>query len=303
MTIMKALHHPSLIAAIWLLAIAASGVHGALNFKIFNDPKSVFTKEGKSSCTSAAVACVPVDIDALAAGEMLKAQDKEDYCLLKHYFPGVCEGRYLEIGAGDGITFSNSWVFYNSDLGWSGVNVELNPDSYEQLVRNRHDDIANIQAAVCSVTQPVHYAHDVTSTHVGGIWEFTTEKYREKFWPGITLFNTIEIMCTPIQSILDQTLGKNAKHYFDFATIDIEGAELNSLLGIDWSRTKFGILIVEKNKSDEINQQMHDLLRVKGYTLMENDEDECGIRNWYYKNDNFEQIYSRIRAPMSQGWM
>ena len=98
MTIMKALlHHPSLIAAIWLLAVAASGVHGALNFKIFNDPKSVFTKEGKSSCTSAAVACVPVDIDALAAGEMLKAQDKEDYCLLKHYSQKTYNSRTPQI--------------------------------------------------------------------------------------------------------------------------------------------------------------------------------------------------------------
>lgn len=294
------LYHPFA----WLLVVACSGVDGALNFKIFNDPKSVVTKEGRSSCTSNAVACTPVDIDAIAADGALKSQDKEDYCLLKHYFPGVCEGRYLEIGAGDGIEYSNSWVFYNSN-DWKGVNVELNPDSYDELVRNRRNDIANIQAAVCSDTeQPVHYAHGVAGgTHVGGIWEFTTEPFREQFWPGLTLFHTIELMCTPIQSILDRTLGNNKKHYFDFATIDIEGAELNSLLGIDWSRTKFGILLVEKSKSSKINQQMHDLLKAKGYTLMENDEDDCGIRNWYYKNDEFDQIYSRIRAPLDQGWV
>lgn len=297
MTHMTALlSHSSLIAAIWLFAVAASGVHGALNFKIFNDPKSVVTKEGRS-CTSA-VQCVPLDADGLSAENRLKAQDKEDYCLLKYYFPGICEGRYLEIGAGDGITISNSWIFH-SDLGWNGVNVELNPDNYEQLVRNRRNDVANIQAAVCSDTeQPVHYVHDATSNHVGGIWEFTSEQYREKFWPGITLFNTIEIMCTPIQSILDQTLGKNKQHYFDFASIDVEEAELSALLGIDWSRTRFGVLIVEKNRSGEINKQMHELLRSKGYTLMENDEQECGNRNWYYKSDNFEQIYYHLRAPM-----
>ena len=291
------LYHSSIIAAIWLLAVAANSVHGALNFKIFNDPKSVISKEGRS-CTSA-VQCDPVDADTLAATDnMLKAQDKEDYCLLKYYFPGICEGRYLDIGAGNGVTLSNSWIFHKSaHLGWNGVNVELNPDSYEQLVRNRRNDIANIQAAVCSDTEePVHYVHDVTSAHVSGIWEFTTEQYREKFWPGITLFNTIEIMCTPIQSILDQTLEKNKQHYFDFASIDVEGAELSALLGIDWSQTRFGILIVEKNKSGEINRQIHELLRSKGYTLMENDEEECGVRNWYYKNNSFEQIYSRLMA-------
>lgn len=96
-------HHQALpIAAIWLLATATNGVQGALNFKIFADPKSVVVKEQSRSCSSA-VRCVPVDVDALKDnGDMLKAQDNEDYCLLKHYFSGVCEGRYLEVGSGDG---------------------------------------------------------------------------------------------------------------------------------------------------------------------------------------------------------
>ena len=289
----------SMIAGImmWLLAAATSGVHGALNFKVLtSDPKSVKAKKEKSqpSCTTAAVQCAAsVYID----GEILKAQDKEDYCLLKYYFPGVCQGTYLDIGAGNGVDDSTSWAFYNSDLDWAGVNVEVNPDSFEELVRNRRHDIANIQAAVCSDTdRTVHYAHDVTSLHTSGIWEYTSEQYRETYWPGMTLFNTIEIMCTPIQRILDQTLGKNKNHYFDFATIHIEGAELNSLLGIDWSRTKFGLIIIEKSRSEKVNLQMHALLRSKGYILMENDEDECG-RDFYYKNVAFEQIYSRLRVP------
>ena len=97
-------YHQALpIAAIWLLVEAAtSGVQGALNFKIFADPKSVVIKEQSRSCSSA-VRCNPVDVDALKDKEdMLKAQDNEDYCLLKHYFSGVCEGTYLEVGAGDG---------------------------------------------------------------------------------------------------------------------------------------------------------------------------------------------------------
>ena len=197
------------------------------------------------------------------------------------------------------VTFSNTFVFHHSpDLGWKGVNIELNPDTYEDLVRNRRNDIANIHAAVCSDTESaVHYVHDATNKAVSGIWEFTTEQYRERYWPGITLYNTIEVLCTPLQSILDQTLGKNkAQHYFDFATIDLEGAELSTLLGIDFSRTKFGILIIEKNESAEINQQIHELLQARGYILMDNDESECGGRNWWFKHNTFEQIYSHLRT-------
>lgn len=179
---------------------------------------------------------------------------------------------------------------------WKGVNIELNPDTYEDLVRNRRNDIANIHAAVCSEEAAVHYVHDATNKAVSGIWEFTTEQYRERYWPGITLYNTIEVLCTPLQSILDQTLGKNkAQHYFDFATIDLEGAELSTLLGIDFSRTKFGVLIIEKNESDKINQQIHELLQSRGYILMDNDESECGGRNWWFKHNTFEQIYSHLR--------
>jgi len=40
----------------------------------------------------------------------LRSQSKEDELLLV-FFNGLCNGSYIEMGALDGVTFSNSWVF------------------------------------------------------------------------------------------------------------------------------------------------------------------------------------------------
>eukprot|EP00579_Thalassiosira_antarctica_P002619 CAMPEP_0201875086 /NCGR_PEP_ID=MMETSP0902-20130614/7149_1 /ASSEMBLY_ACC=CAM_ASM_000551 /TAXON_ID=420261 /ORGANISM="Thalassiosira antarctica, Strain CCMP982" /LENGTH=249 /DNA_ID=CAMNT_0048402059 /DNA_START=133 /DNA_END=879 /DNA_ORIENTATION=- len=247
-----------------------------MNLKIFRDPKDVNLKNPSKPCPTKtfATSCEPPDIVMLAEQGFLQAQDGIDRCLIENYFPAVCQGTYLEIGALDGIQSSNTYAFYKV-LGWKGVNIEIDPDNYEQLALNRHDDIANVQAAVCSESQRVHYAIGEDKA-VGGIWEFSSEAHRERWWPGMTLYDTIPLKCTTLQSILDKIgIGK---HFFDLATFDLEGAELSALLGIDFDKISFGVIIIEKNGDGDINQQTEDLLRSKGY-IVTHAEKKCSNRN------------------------
>ena len=53
-------------------------------------------------------------------------------------------------------------------------------------------------------------------------------------WPGgMTLEETVPMQCTHLQTILNQTLG-TGNDYFDFMTLDTEGAELSALQGLDF---------------------------------------------------------------------
>lgn len=226
----------------------------------------------------------------------LQSENGEDRCLIENYFPGVCEGRYLEVGALDGIQSSNTYAFYKV-LGWKGVNIEIDPDNYEDLTYNRRDDLANVHAAVCSDSQKtVHYAigrHDYGS---GGIWEFSGEAHRAKHWTNMTLYNTISMKCTPLQPIFDRIFGTTKVH-FDLATFDLEGAEFSALLGIDFTRITFGVMIVERNEDGNINQQIEDLLLSKGYSIP-NVQSQCptvGNDNLWFVHSNFHNIYSQIR--------
>ena len=73
------------------------------------------------------------------------------------------------MGGLDGVFFSNSYVF-NKALQWKGVLIELAKDSYDKMVQNRPNEVANINAGVCAEPQTLHYVSG--KGPVAGIWEF-----------------------------------------------------------------------------------------------------------------------------------
>jgi len=288
-------------AVVVLLSLSGTA-DGAMNLRIFNDPKDVRVKKRRNSCSTKASTCEPPDIEMLDEQGFLQSEDGEDRCLIQNYFPGVCDGKYLEIGALDGIQYSSTYAFYKV-LGWKGVNIEIDPDNYEKLSKNRRDDIANVHTAVCSETQKVHYAFGTDNKAIGGIWEHASEEHREKWWPGITLYNTIPMKCTPLQPILDQTVAVTGsrKYFFDLAVVDIVGAEYTALIGLDFDRISFGIIMVKKNEGNAINQQLVELLRTKGYYSELFPPSGCGETNAWFINEDFGGIYRRFKRNIMGG--
>lgn len=269
--------------------VFASESDGAMNLKIFNDPKDVSLRKNPTSSCTTAKSCKRQGIEMFSEEGYLQSKNGEDRCLIEYYFPGVCGGKYLDIGAADGVQDSNTYALHKV-LGWTGVNIEIDPDNYEKLERNRRKDIANVHAAVCSDSQ-IHYAVGQNKT-AGGIWEFASEAHRERWWPGMTLYHTIPLKCTPLQSILDQTVGTD-KYHFDLATIDVVGAELSVLLGIDFERMSFGLIIVERYDDMIVTQRITDLLHAKGYSEAQVQK-RCGDRKWFIRND-FHSVYQRLK--------
>jgi len=212
---------------------------------------------------------------------------------MTQYFPGLCRGRYTEVGALDVSRFSNTYSFYASpDLGWKGINVEVDPVSYEKLSINRKNDIANINAAVCSDPQVIHYAQGKFKA-VGGIWESSSKEQRERWWPGMTLADTTPVGCTHLQNTVDQTLGESS--FIDFMTLDIEGAKLSALQGLDFSKVGFGVIVIESQAGrapdgKQIDGEIEKLLKEVGYDRARSNKG--GGRNLWFENRNFDKIYA-----------
>lgn len=301
------------VLAIVLLGLAVSPAGGAMNLMLFSDPKDVAPKSFlRTSCGTKATSCKPPDLDLLEEQGFLQSQYGEDRCLLEHFFPGVCQGKYLEVGASDGVHLSSTYALFKV-MGWKGVNVEFDPDNYEDLAYNRRKDIANVHAAVCSDHQTVHFAVPKNDKGVGGIWEFSSEAHRKQHWPGMTLYNTIPIKCSSLQTIIDKTVAVGKKHFFDLAVLDLEGAEYSALLGVDFDKISFGVIILERSDSGSINTQTEDLLRSKGYRVY-NVASECDFLyatdlsnnttdaplpppddpNVWFIHQDFREIYSQV---------
>lgn len=124
------------------------------------------------------------------------------------------------MGALNGKTFNNSFVF-NKAFQWRGLLVELLPDKYQDLVQNRPNELAIVNAAVCDKHQTVHYYHNARLPHVSGAWEFAADSFRQQWWKSVTIRQTTPIECSPLWDLLQKHVPD--QHFFDFFSVDIEG--------------------------------------------------------------------------------
>jgi Methyltransferase FkbM domain len=218
---------------------------------------------------------------------VLKSQFEEDVYLLR-WFNGICNGTYLEMGALDGVTFSNTYGL-NAAFGWKGLLIELDPGMHQELVKNRPNELTTpVHAAVCHKPRTLHHCcKGVSNPPVHGIWEFSAESFRDMWWPGMSLANATAVKCRPLQTIIDESLPAS-KVFFDIFSLDIEGGEFMALQSIDFSRTGFGVLVIEADVHNEMkNAAMRSILEREGY----NYEGHVGSNDWYVNKD-FDKIYT-----------
>ena len=67
---------------------------------------------------------------------MYYSQYQEDVFLNDRYFKNKRNGTYIELGALDGIFYSNT-KFFEDQFGWSGILIEPHPIICESLKNNR----------------------------------------------------------------------------------------------------------------------------------------------------------------------
>eukprot|EP00525_Craspedostauros_australis_P014072 CAMPEP_0198118224 /NCGR_PEP_ID=MMETSP1442-20131203/20804_1 /TAXON_ID= /ORGANISM="Craspedostauros australis, Strain CCMP3328" /LENGTH=297 /DNA_ID=CAMNT_0043776445 /DNA_START=157 /DNA_END=1050 /DNA_ORIENTATION=- len=215
-----------------------------------------------------------------------KAQSEEDKMLLK-WFKNFCGGTYIEMGGLDGVEFSNSHVF-NKGLGWKGVLVEADPRSYKQLVINRPNEIATVHAGVCLDEKDLHYVLSGGHAAVSGFLEFATKEFKNMHWTQQVIDKALIVKCRRLDKILQETVGKS--FYFDFFSLDIEGAELLALQSLNFDEYQFGIIVVEADgKSKLKDDSIKALLGRSGYDFIHN----INRSNWFI-NKNFDLIYQDV---------
>jgi FkbM family methyltransferase len=159
------------------------------------------------------------------------------------FFSGVRNGVFLDVGAHDGKTFSNT-LFFEKELNWTGICVEPLPTVYERLKVAR--------SCVCVLGCAYDMTGELKFTTVNGHSEMlsgVTNEYCQEHQNRIEYEikvhggSTKEIVspCYRIQDLCDK---HNIKHV-NFMSIDTEGSELNVLRGIDYKQTQFDVMLIE----------------------------------------------------------
>lgn len=173
------------------------------------------------------------------------SQNNED-AIIRQYF-GDKKGTFIEIGANDGITLSNTRAL--AELGWRGVLVEPSPKAYERLVKNYEGmkgfytypfALSNHNGnAILHESGPLITSQDVALVSTFHAHEMDRFKMSVNYGP-------ITVKCFTWKTFLNRLSIKQ----FDFISLDIEGEEMNVLPDMDLTTTS--MVCIEFNSKPEL---------------------------------------------------
>jgi len=145
-------------------------------------------------------------------------------------------GFYVDIGAYDPHTFSNTKRFYKR--GWTGINIEPSPAGYRRFVANRSRD-TNINEGVCGEDGYKRYYEFFPAF----LSTFSAERASQCLCDGYSLTGTQVLPVRRLAAILERHAEE--KRRIDFFSIDTEGLELQILQSNDWARFRPTLICLE----------------------------------------------------------
>lgn len=154
-------------------------------------------------------------------------------------FSGKTSGWFVEVGAMEGVRFSNTYLF--ELLGWKGICMEPHPDYFPLLKKNRPHSIAIHAAAGKEDKGAVDFHTNYRgfmSTLDGSLEGFFKSHYGT-FFGG---FKTIQVPLLTLNTALGM---HHAPSPIDILSVDTEGTEADVLEGFDFERYAPRVVIAE----------------------------------------------------------
>lgn len=184
---------------------------------------------------------------------LMPSQNGEDL-ILWEFFGKKRTGVCVDVGAYDGVGFSNTYFF--EAIGWSAVLVEAVPELYAQCVAAR--PYSTVVHAACGAHQgQVEFTVVEGARGVATLSSMKPDRVRIEREGGTV--RTVEVPLRTLDEILAAVTGP-----IDFVSIDVEGAELDVLHGFDLARFQPRLLVIEDNSAGA-DRSVSDWLQKQGY--------------------------------------
>ena len=185
------------------------------------------------------------------------SQKGQDKYLHEKFFLHKKNGFFVEVGAHDGISFSNTY-FFEKNLNWSGLCIEPNPTVYQTLIKNRNCACEQVAIANSYTTLPFLQCNGYMLEMYSGLMDKYDPRHIERIDNEIALFGgskeIISVNCMPLKYLFK----KYQFSHIDLLSMDIEGGEESAIKTIDFSSTTINIIVVENN----FNGQSLDKIRI-----------------------------------------
>ena len=173
------------------------------------------------------------------------SQYKQDYILDNILFEKKQGGIFLDIGANDGITYSNTYFLEKLRI-WKGLCIEPLPSTFAKLQANRHCELEN--CAVGSTNRKdILLEISGYSEMLSGLKKNYHKDHLSRIDSEIKSYGgvkkEIEINCINVNDLL-------AKHnmvYIDYCNIDTEGSETEIINAFNFKKFSIDAITIEAN--------------------------------------------------------
>ncbi len=218
------------------------------------------------------------------AGPLISYSINAEDVLLRRVFAGRQTGFFVDVGAEDPVNGNDLFGLYQ--LGWRGINVEPNPQYFEQLVQKRPADL-NLQVLLSDEPADALPFFIIENT---GLSTGDAEQAEIHAGHG-TEIRRVEVKAATLTQILDEA----GPPRIDILKIDVEGFEERVLRGNDWNRYRPSLIMLEATlPQSPVRRQtaITEYLGSVGYRFVHHD----GLNDFFTEKD-FVPPPDSFRAP------
>ncbi|HLP36085.1 FkbM family methyltransferase [Lacibacter sp.] len=178
-------------------------------------------------------------------------------------------GFFVELGANDGLVQSNTY-YYEQQKSWKGILIEPSPNKFLACKANRAKRNAFFCAACVSFGFQEEFVKIAYSDYMSAPLNLESDiadplahaKAGEKYLPEHEQVFEFGAKAVPLNSLLSQAA---APKEIDFLSLDVEGAEIEVLKGVDHTNYRFKYLLIECRDFEKLNGY----LSAAGYRFLE----------------------------------
>lgn len=199
------------------------------------------------------------------------SQAGEDKFLYENIFSKITDypKSYIEMGALDGIRFSNT-KYFEDQHGWSGILIEPNPPMFKKLKKNRPNNyLCNDIISDSSQKIEFTYFDNENLSAVSGVSSTITPQLKKNFYENESQWykdmrkaHLKKIRKKPIS--LDEVIANSNIKEFGFCSLDVEGHELHVIKSYSF-KYKILFFLIEKNPN---SQQIERIMINNSYTFL-----------------------------------
>ena len=179
------------------------------------------------------------------------------------------QGFYVELGANDGVTQSNT-LYFELKRNWRGVLIEPTPYNFQKCMTNRREN----NSIFCNACVGFEYKDKYVDMEYANLMSISNNlnldlnnkklhiEDAKNHLKNDEIIFSFGAKARTLNDILDEA---KAPEIIDFLSLDVEGAELEVLKGINYEKYRFKYLLIEVRDI----KRMQNFLKEYNYLLID----------------------------------